>query len=98
MALRGGDTLLTPLVLLVACLPCLCNKKITKNGQKVTYMADIDEIREHLQDRVSSVVAKGSGVNRRTVADIKSGENTNARKSTLIALAKYLGVDDDGSN
>lgn len=57
-------------------------------------MQDIDEIRKALQDRVVSIVAEGSGVNRNTVADIKSGDNTTARPATLIALAKYLGVDD----
>ena len=60
-------------------------------------MQDIEEIRKALQDRVVSVVAEGSGVNRNTVAEIKSGENTTARRSTLIALAKYLGIDDADS-
>ena len=61
-------------------------------------MQDIEEIRHRLQDRVVSVVAVATGINRNTIADIKEGKVSKARRSTLIALAKYLGVDDDSSN
>lgn len=60
-------------------------------------MPDIEEIRKALQDRVSTLVAKGSGINRNTISEIKSGKITTARPATLIALAKYLGIDDADS-
>ena len=60
-------------------------------------MPDIEEIRRALQDRVSTLVAKGSGINRNTISEIKSGKITTARPATLIALAKYLGIDDADS-
>ena len=60
-------------------------------------MQDIDKIREALQDRVVYFVARGSGINRNTISEIKSGKITTARPATLIALAKYLGIDDADS-
>lgn len=58
-------------------------------------MADLEKIREALQDRVVMVVADRAGLSRVTVAAIKKGEAKSASKKTLNALAAVLGVDDD---
>lgn len=58
-------------------------------------MQDLDKIREALQDRVIQAVATATGINRNTLAKIKSGEKTTANKLTINALNRYLGLSDE---
>ena len=53
-------------------------------------MLSLEEIREKLQDRVSTVVADRTGLTRQTVSAIKNGEKTEVRRFTRNILSVYL--------
>lgn len=53
-------------------------------------MLDIDEIRAALQDRVITSVETHTGINRNTIAMIRSGKAKNPSYATLKALSDYL--------
>ena len=53
-------------------------------------MLDIDEIRKSLQDRVITAVSTQTGVDRNTIAAIKSGQAVNPSHRTIKALSDYL--------
>ena len=53
-------------------------------------MLDIEEIRQALQDRVLTAVATQTGINRNTLAAIKSGTARNPSHRTITALSEYL--------
>ena len=63
-------------------------------AQKGAVVTELDEIRKRLQDRVIGAVSDATGLSRNTVAGIKSGKIRTASRSTVAALAKYLGVTD----
>ena len=58
-------------------------------------MQDVEKIRAALQDRVIASVVEATGINRNTIAEIKNGQKTTARKSTVKLLSDYLGLSDD---
>ena len=53
-------------------------------------MLDIEEIRQALQDRVLTAVEKQTGINRNTLAAIRSGTARNPSHRTIAALSEYL--------
>ena len=53
-------------------------------------MLDIDEIKRALHDRVLLTVSEHTGINRNTIALIKSGEAKNPSHRTMKALSDYL--------
>lgn len=54
-------------------------------------MLTIDEIRDLLQDRIVAVVSEKTGINRNTLAKLRSGEATTASTRTINTLSEYLG-------
>ena len=53
-------------------------------------MLTLETIREKLQDRVPSKVAKATGLHVNTVANIRDGKSENPEYATLRALSDYL--------
>jgi transcriptional regulator with XRE-family HTH domain len=70
-------------------------EKRTPTGKKAQNMQDMEKIKEALQDRVVSSVAEATGLNRRTVSEIKAGKRTTASRSTIKLLSLHLGLSDD---
>ena len=55
-------------------------------------MLHLDEIKDALQDRVISKVAKVTGLSVQTIADVRDGKQKSPRYATLKALSDYLWV------
>ena len=49
-----------------------------------------DEIRAALQDRRIDAVAAATGIHRNTIAQLRSGKNTNPTWETMRKLSEYL--------
>lgn len=68
----------------------LVQYKTSTDAQKGEIMLDIEEIRQALQDRVLTAVEKQTGINRNTLAAIRSGTARNPSHRTIAALSEYL--------
>ena len=58
-------------------------------------MDDMRKIREALRDRVVASVSEETGINRKTLSEIKTGKRKTASKSTVKLLTLYLELSDD---
>lgn len=53
-------------------------------------MMTLDQIKARLDDRILSVVSEKTGINRNTIANIRSGKIANPTYYVLAKLSDYL--------